>query len=172
MSAGLAAGARQVDRVADRTAILEGLAAYCRLADLNRPEEQVTVFVDDCRVSYGGPGRWIEGRTALVDALRRALAAYTATSHLLGGTEIDFVGDDEADVTTVVHAWHRRADGGPDFLLYGRYVDSWVRTPSGWRIAVREFRAAGAVGRAEDGLNPLGRAAAGPGAPASPQPRT
>lgn len=143
-------------RLADRAEILAGLAAYCRLADLNRPEEQTAVFVPDCRASYGA-GRWIEGREALTAALRRSLTAYAATSHLLGGTEIDFTGADRAAVQTAVHAWHRRAGGGPDVVLYGRYVDEWVRTPEGWRIAVREFRVAGATGRDEDGLNPLGR---------------
>jgi hypothetical protein len=145
------------DRCGDRTAILEGLAAYCRLADLNRPDEQTAVFLDDCRVSYGGPGRWIEGRTALTASLRRSLASYVATSHLLGGTEIAFSGADTATAETAVHAWHRRADGGPDVVLYGRYVDEWVRSPDGWRIAVREFRTAGATGRDETGLTPLGR---------------
>lgn len=143
-------------RLTDRAEILAGLAAYCRLADLNRPEEQTAVFVQDCRASYGA-GRWIEGRDALTAALRRSLTAYTASSHLLGGTEFVFDGDDRAAVQTVVHAWHRRADGGPDVVLYGRYVDEWVRTADGWRIAVREFRVAGATGRDETGLNPLGR---------------
>lgn len=143
-------------RLADRAEILAGLAAYCRLADLNRPDEQTAVFAADCRVSYGA-GRWIEGRAALTAALRRSLAAYTATSHLIGGTEVAFPAEDRADVQTVVHAWHRRTDGQPDVVLYGRYVDEWVRTPDGWRIRVREFRVAGATGRDETGLNPLGR---------------
>lgn len=144
---------------ADREQILAGLAAYCRLADLNRPDEQTAVFTEDCRVSYGGPGRWIEGREALTTSLRRSLAAYSATSHLLGGTEIEPTGPDTAECQTVVHAWHRPADGGPDVVLYGRYVDSWVRTAQGWRIAVREFRTAGATGRDTAALNPLGRQA-------------
>lgn len=143
-------------RLADRAEIQAGLAAYCRLADLNRPEEQTAVFVEDCRASYGA-GRWIEGRDALTVALRRSLTAYTATSHLLGGTEITFPTDDSASVETVVHAWHRRADGEPDVVLYGRYLDEWVRTAEGWRIAVREFRVAGATGRDASPLNPLGR---------------
>ena len=147
-------------RLADRAEIQAGLAAYCRLADLNRPEEQTAVFVEDCRASYGA-GHWIEGRTALTAGLRRSLTAYTASSHLLGGTEVEFDGDDRADVQTAVHAWHRRADGAPDVVLYGRYIDQWTRTPDGWRISVREFRIAGATGRDETGLNPLGRRPSG-----------
>lgn len=149
---GPAAGAR----CADRHEITEGLAAYCRLADLNLPDEQTAVFVEDCRVSYGRD-RWIEGRVPLTEALGRMLTAYTATSHVLGLPEVVFDGDDRAGVSTAVHAWHRRADGGPDVVLYGRYVDQWVRTGEGWRIAVREFRAAGATGRAEADLAPIGR---------------
>ena len=147
----------------DRLEIAEALAAYCRFADLNQPRDQVALFTADCRVSYGGPDRWIEGGVALLESLTRALSAYSATSHNLGIPEITFAlgpGDSRAlraEVSTVVHAWHRRRDGGPDFLLYGRYVDQWWRTDSGWRIAVREFRAAGATGRDEDALNPLGR---------------
>jgi hypothetical protein len=153
----------QLREILDRQEISEALATYCRLADLNRPQEQVACFTDDCRVSYGGPDRWIEGRDALVVSLTRALAAYSATSHVLGLPEFAFAseqgdaGPARAQVSTAVHAWHRRRDGGPDFLLYGRYVDEWWRTESGWRLAVREFRAAGAVGRDEGALNPLGR---------------
>lgn len=153
----------QLREIADRHEITQALAAYCRLADLNQPDRQAGVFTEDCRVSYGGPGRWIEGRAALVESLRRALAAYSATSHVLGIPEFTFSGgqDDSgpsrADVSTAVHAWHRRRDGGPDFLLYGRYVDQWRRTSGGWRLASREFRAAGATGRDESALNPLGR---------------
>lgn len=143
-------------RLLDRTEIVEGIAAYCRYADLNRPEDQVAVFAPDCRVSYGGPGRWIEGREALLGTLRRSLAAYSATSHVLGIPEVDLAAD-RATASTVVHAWHRRVDGAEDVVLYGRYVDEWVRTGEGWRIAVREFRTAGATGRSEAGLTPLGR---------------
>ena len=154
-------GRPDADRCADRHAIVGQLAAYCRLADLNRPEEQTAVFVDDCRVTYGGD-QWIEGREALTAALRRALAAYAATSHLLGPAEIAFDGDDRASVSTAVHAWHRRADGAPDVVLYGRYVDDWVRTDAGWRIAVRQFRVAGATGRDESRLTTIGRREAVP----------
>ena len=87
-------------------------------------------------------------------------ATKAATGHLLGGTEIDFTGADSASVQTVVHAWHRREDGGPDVVLYGRYVAEWVRTPDGWGIGVRELRVAGATDWDGTGLTPLGRQSA------------
>ena len=44
-----------------------------------------------------------------------------------------------------------------------RYVDRWTRTEAGWRLAERELRAAGAVGRDDRELPPLGRASGAPG---------
>jgi hypothetical protein len=37
-------------------------------------------------------------------------------------------------------------------------VDRWTRTEQGWRLVERELRAAGAVGRDDSELLPLGRA--------------
>lgn len=140
----------------DRQEIMAVMAAYARCADLNQPEQQAGVFVEDCRVSYH-PADWIVGRDALVQALRTALAGYSTTSHHVSNIEIDFEGADAATAQSAVIAWHRRHDGS-EWTLYGRYVDRWTRTEHGWRLAERELRAAGAVGRDDSRLPPLGRA--------------
>jgi uncharacterized protein (TIGR02246 family) len=140
----------------DRQEITAVMAAYTRCADLNQPEQQAAVFVDDCRVTYH-PSEQIVGRRALVEALRKALAGYAKTSHHLGNIEIDFDGPDSAAAQSTVIAWHRRHDGS-EWTLYGRYIDRWTRTDQGWRLAERELRAAGAAGRDDSQLPPLGRA--------------
>jgi hypothetical protein len=140
----------------DRQEIMAVMAAYTRCADLNQPERQAAVFVQDGRVKYH-PAGWIVGRAALVEALRTAIAKYSNTSHHLGNIEIDFEGPDSATAQSTVIAWHRRNDGS-EWTLYGRYVDRWTRTEQGWRLAERELRAAGAVGRDDSELLPLGRA--------------
>jgi uncharacterized protein (TIGR02246 family) len=139
----------------DRQEITAVMAAYTRCADLNQPEQQAAVFTEDCRVRYH-PADWITGRAELTEKLRTALAGYTRTSHHLGNIEIDFDGPDSATAQSAVIAWHRRHDG-TEWTLYGRYVDRWTRTSQGWRLAERELRAAGAVGRDEGKLLPLGR---------------
>jgi uncharacterized protein (TIGR02246 family) len=140
----------------DRQEITAVMAAYARWADLNQPERQAAVFVADGRVSYH-PGDWIAGRAALTEKLRTALAGYAQTSHHVSNIEIDFEGPDTATAQSAVIAWHRRHDGS-EWTLYGRYVDRWTRTEQGWRLAERELRAAGAVGRDDRELPPLGRA--------------
>ncbi len=142
----------------DRQEITAMMAAYTRCADMNQPEQQAEVFVQDCRVRYHLADR-IVGRGALVEALRTALARYSNTSHHLGNIEIDFEGPDSATAQSTVIAWHRRHDGS-EWTMYGRYVDRWTRTEQGWRLAERELRAAGAVGRDDSQLPPLGRASA------------
>ena len=69
-------------RLIDREQIAAAMAVYTRCADLNRPDDQVQVFTEDCRVSYH-PGEWIEGRGRLAEALRVSLARFQRTSHHL-----------------------------------------------------------------------------------------
>jgi uncharacterized protein (TIGR02246 family) len=140
----------------DRQQIMAVMAAYARCADLNQPEQQAAVFIEDCRVSFH-PAEEIVGRAALTEKLRAALAGYVQTSHHVSNIEIDFDGPDSANAQSAVIAWHRRHDGS-EWTLYGRYVDRWRRTAQGWRLAERELRAAGAVGRDDRQLPPLGRA--------------
>lgn len=141
----------------DRQEITSVMAAYARYADMNQPEQQAAVFTEDCRVRYHA-AEWIVGRADLAEKLRTALARYTKTSHHVSNIEIDFEGPDSATAQSAVIAWHRRHDGS-EWTLYGRYVDRWTRTEQGWRMAERELRSAGAVGRDDSQLPPLGRAA-------------
>jgi 3-phenylpropionate/cinnamic acid dioxygenase small subunit len=140
----------------DRQEIMAMMAAYTRCADMNQPEQQAEVFIDDCRVRYH-PDDWILGRGAVTEALRTALTRYSKTSHHLGNIEIDFEDPNSATAQSTVIAWHRRNDGS-EWTLYGRYVDRWTRAEQGWRLAERELRAAGAAGRDDSQLPPLGRA--------------
>jgi ketosteroid isomerase-like protein len=144
----------------DRQEITAVMAEYARWADLNQPERQAATFAADGRVSYH-PGEWIAGRAALAGKLRTALAGYAQTSHHVSNIEIDFDGTDTAAAQSAVIAWHRRHDGS-EWTLYGRYVDRWTRTEEGWRLAERELRAAGAAGRDDRELPPLGRASGTP----------
>lgn len=147
---------QQVQQLLDREQIRAAMAVYARSADIYEPEQQASVFVEDCRVSYH-PDRWMLGRAALIESLYVALARYSRTSHHIGTVEIDFTGPDDADAQSTVLAWHRRLDGS-EWTMHGRYVDRWTRTPDGWRMTERQLRAAGATGRDESQLPPIGRA--------------
>jgi len=149
-------GEHSLARLLDREQIADAMATYTRCADLNLPDEQAKVFTVDCRVSYH-PESWIEGRSTLAATLRESLARFQRTSHHLGNIAIHFDSDDGATAESTVIAWHRRNDG-TEWTLYGRYVDRWERTAEGWLMSERVLRAAGATGRDDSQLPPLGRA--------------
>jgi hypothetical protein len=122
----------QLLRLVDHQAIVDAMYAYATAVDLNRPDEQVKVFTEGCRVNYGaGDAGWIHGREALREALRAALAEFVATNHRITNIEIDFAGADAATAVSSVYAWHRYADDRPDFHLFGRYHDVWERRRMG-----------------------------------------
>jgi hypothetical protein len=149
----------QLRRLVDRQAIVDAMHAYATAVDLNRPDEQVEVFTERCRVNYGaGDVGWIHGRGALLETLRVALAEFVATNHRITNIQIDFDGSDAATAVSSVYAWHRYADGRPDFHLFGRYHDIWERTTEGWRMSERRLKVAGAIdGPDAEQLEPIGR---------------
>ena len=133
------------------------MAAYARWADLNQPEQQAAT------VRRGLPGQLSPWRLD-----RRARGADREAAHRADrvleyqpprGQYRDRLRGPRYSATaqSAVIAWHRRNDGS-EWTLYGRYVDRWTRTEAGWRLAERELRAAGAVGRDDRQLLPLGRA--------------
>ncbi len=132
------------ERTADRLAIQDVVHAYAEGVDDGDREAVAALFTDDCVFrAFAGPKGTAEGRAAVEVLLGRLLGTFRATSHHVSNLRLDFVGDDEATGRTSLHAWHAFVDDRPDGLLWGRYVDRFVRTPDGWRLAERELRIAG-----------------------------
>lgn len=150
-------------RMSDRVAIIDQLHAYARLVDLNRPHEVIELFTDDGRANYHrGEADWLLGRVAIQRFLARSLAMYEATNHTVTNVTISFTGDHTADSYSYVQAWHRAGDGRPDFLVFGRYEDHWLKTDRTWRMSERRFKSVAGVGRSTDGHEPIGRASSAP----------
>lgn len=59
--------------------------------------------------------------------------------------------------TAYLYAWHRPPGVAADPIIVARYVDSFERTPTGWRIAHRRMFAHGLVGFPDGILRPLSR---------------
>jgi hypothetical protein len=69
------------------------------------------------------------------------------------------VGDaDHAETTSYVHAWHGIPDAAADPVILARNVDSFERTPAGWRLARRRMFAHGLIGFPDGVLRPLSTA--------------
>ena len=84
------------------------------------------------------PGGRLEGREAILDRSRGALAPLDASQHLLGNVVAEVDGD-TARATSYFQAQHVRAGtlGGDTYIIAGSYTDTLARTASGWKITER-----------------------------------
>ncbi|MCL4189843.1 MAG: nuclear transport factor 2 family protein [Rhodobacteraceae bacterium] len=121
--------------LADRVAIGEVLAAYCRGLDRMDLDAVAALFTEDCAVSFGShPALQSAGREALRRDLER-LWRFRRTAHHLSNLEVRAAGD-SAEAVSYVMAWHERPDGSTA-TLFGGYEDMLRREAGGWRIARR-----------------------------------
>ena len=128
----------EIRHVADRQAVTDVPLTYARGIDRRDWALVRSCFTADCQ---------IEGSrlTASVDDyltdLRKGVTYFPSTMHFMGN-QLATVDGDAAMVETYAVAYHWMGDppGTPhdENLVVGvRYHDQLVRTPQGWKIAVR-----------------------------------
>jgi ketosteroid isomerase-like protein len=147
-----------VQALLDRQAIVDLIHAYCLHFDNNEPEEVAALFAADATVDYGPEVPTIVGSASIASTIAVGLErTFAATSHHVSNVQISFEGPDAARAVTYVYAWHRYVDGSPDGELWGRYLHSFARTESGWRITSLVLQAAGTLDFHRTTMHPIGR---------------
>lgn len=140
----------------DRLAINDLLVDYCRHLDSMELDALAALFTVDCEVVYGeGPHLQSHGRDALARSLQR-MWRWARSSHHLSNVRIVFDGEDAADVSSYVLAWHERPDC-TTATIYGQYRDRVQRTHEGWRIARRDMLMNGCDAGFQVTITPLER---------------
>jgi SnoaL-like domain len=135
------------NRIEDREAIREVIAAYAHAVDRRRWTMMERLFHPDAIFGFGSiEGDWrgfVEQAKAIIDPC-------IATQHQLGQTLIAFDGPDAADTETYMTAMHIIPPGYPatsafpdkgenySAVIAGRYVDRFERRGGEWRIARRQ----------------------------------
>ena len=130
---------------------------YAFHLDMNHPAQLASLFTEDCEVLYG-PGFGAVGRPAYEKTLSGIGTFFEATSHQVSNIVIDFTGPDEAQVRSVLYAWHRYRRERPDGHLWGQYHDIVIRTAGVWRFKRRELRTTGVKDFHVKEMIPIGRA--------------
>ena len=129
-----------------RRLIGEVLMDYSFFVDRNDPEGLVAaVFCEDGRFELGARHA-VVGRAELSRMFAKTLAPFSRTSHHVSNIRVTLTGQETADSTAYVYAWHVMEEDGRRIDLWGRYHDQHRMTPDGWRIAVRRLTVAGADG--------------------------
>jgi len=123
---------------ADRLAIADVLARYCRGIDRCDAAELADVFTADAVLDYGSGGAPIAETIA---GLMQGLGAMRLTSHAISNTICRIAGS-HAKAETYCLATHILP--GPDgaeieLVVGGRYLDTLVKDNGIWRIAERLY---------------------------------
>ena len=126
----------------DRQAIVDLTIAYCWALDTKQWDALDDVFLPDATALLATPAP-LQGVEAIKERVQRALVPLDDSQHLVANHQVAVDGD-EATCRCYLQARHVRhaaagADGGPHFIIGGRYEDRMVRTAQGWRIAHREL---------------------------------
>ena len=83
-----------------------------------------------------GPSAWAD----FVDGVFRS-SGYDRTQHLMGTVDVTFPNgphhDDEAHVSSYLHATHHKQDGSAVVIVLGTYIDHVVGNHGSWRIDKR-----------------------------------
>ena len=131
-------------QLADHAAIRELVDAWAHCADRRLARRQAELFTSDGTVVvYAGdptssePAQRVTGHDELAAAFR-VLDGYDVTSHVNGQSTVILDGD-RASGESYCLAHHVWVEDGQRMLMVMsiRYLDSWVRTPDGWRFAER-----------------------------------
>ena len=134
----------------DRAAIADLTVAYAYAVDERDWEAFEALFTPDAAIDYTSSGG-IAGTPAEVAAwMPGALALFTWTMHSISTHRIGFEGPDRARGSLHCCARHGLVwEGEPERMEVDViYQDVYVRTPSGWRFAVRDEQTVDVTGGA------------------------
>jgi len=125
------------DNHADRVAICELKAAYCRLLDTKDWDGWAQLFTEDCVMDTTGSGGTVErGRRALVASVRKSLTD-TKTSHQVHSPEIAIDGDSATGIWAMQDRLHW--PNGTKLTGYGHYHEHYVKQGGRWLIAEQKL---------------------------------
>ena len=123
--------------LADRLAIAETLALYCRGIDRCDPEQLAAVFTPDAVIDYGDGAKPI---AEVIPGLMAGLGAMRLTQHNISNTVIRIT-ELTARAETNCVALHiiPPPDGAIELVVGGRYLDTLAKREGRWQIAERLY---------------------------------
>ena len=116
---------------------------YCRSLDTCDSSLMTTLLTEDASIDYeGGTYRFqMQGRDAIVEALRQSFHAQFVGCHVVHHPVIDVHDDDTADGHwTLVDYALDMAQGNKTTVGSSFYIDTYVKTDGAWRIKTASYK--------------------------------
>ena len=145
----------ELTEIADRLAIAETLALYCRGIDRCDPDLLAAAFTPDAWIDYGDGANRV---AATIPGLMAGLGAMRLTQHTITNTVIRLSGDTaKAETNCVALHLIPAPEGELELVVGGRYLDTLEKHGGRWLIAERLYvmdwnRTAPATMQLEGGL--------------------
>lgn len=119
----------------DRQAVIDLTIAYTWAIDAHNWDALRGIFLPDATALLVDERVGID---SIIERISTALSPLDDSQHLIGNHQVRLNGD-TATCRCYLQAQHvrRAAEGGPNFIVAGRYEDEMVRTTEGWRIRRR-----------------------------------
>jgi len=126
-----------ITEVADRLAIAETLALYCRGIDRCDADQLAAVFTPDAHLDYGSGAAPIAETIA---GLMTGLGTMRLTQHNITNTVMRLDGDTaKAETNCVALHLIPTPEGEIELVVGGRYLDRLVKREGRWQIAERLY---------------------------------
>jgi hypothetical protein len=123
--------------LADRLAIAETLALYCRGIDRCDAAQLAAVFTTDARIDYGDGAKPV---AQAIPALMAGLGAMRLTQHNIGNTVLRISGNTaKAETNCVALHLIPAPEGEVELVVGGRYLDTLEKREGRWLIAERLY---------------------------------
>jgi len=120
---------------ADVLAVVSVLNRYAWALDTRDWEGLREVFADDLRADYGA--FTVSGVGEMVERMRVSHAHVDSTQHLIGNHDVEVAGNTARARCSAIVTLRRAGRPSRVYRTGAWYADELVRTPAGWRIAVR-----------------------------------
>lgn len=132
----------EIQALSDKQEITELCYKYGLYLDGRQWSDLREVFAEDAVADYLDMPS-CDGYAAIENTCRTALSVLDASQHLIGNVVVtlDPADADRATSICYLQAQHvkRGTEGGDNFIIAGRYVDTLARTADGWRITHRRL---------------------------------
>ena len=132
--------------IGDHVEIVQVLQRYFTALDEQDYALLDTVFIPAATLSYS-LGDAEAGPTLpyaeMRERLRQFNRRFRSIQHIMGAPLIDLEGDSARSRTGLraIHIIETAAGSSSTWTVYGTYWDTYTRTPAGWRIRERVFKA-------------------------------
>jgi hypothetical protein len=132
-----------LNELSDRQEIAELLTGYSYAIDFHEWDDLDAIFTPDATLDLTATGGASGDLATMKPWLAKTLGMFTGHQHLVATSKIELDGDRASGRTICHNPMYLDRDGVQQVLFVGLwYLDEFVRTDDGWRIAARAQRKA------------------------------